>query len=73
MDDGDGAAGSAAVYDYLDDIIVSARTEVEHLHNLEMMLRPLEAAGFCFKHQKCVFLPQVEYLGHQIFAAGLQH
>ena len=57
---------------YLDDILVTGKTEAEHLCNLESVLRRLQAAGFRLKRQKCAFLlPQVEYLGHQITAEGL--
>ena len=58
---------------YLDDILITGATEEEHLQNLEEVLRRLRDAGLRLKRQKCSFmLPSVQYLGHNISAAGLQ-
>ena len=58
---------------YLDDILVTGRTEQEHLHNLEAALTRLEQAGIHLKREKCAFmLPEVEYLGHRLSAEGLR-
>jgi hypothetical protein len=58
---------------YIDDILITGESEAEHLANLEEVLARLEAAGMRLKRNKCSFLlPQVEYLGHQISAKGLQ-
>ena len=58
---------------YLDDILVTGRTEQEHLHNLEAALELLEQAGIRLKREKCAFmLPEVEYLGHRLSAEGLR-
>ena len=58
---------------YLDDILVTGKTEVEHLENLEAVLTRLEDEGLTLKKPKCqFFLEEVEYLGHKISAAGLQ-
>ena len=58
---------------YLDDILVTGRTEQDHLRNLDTVLSRLKEAGMRLKRQKCRFmLPAVEYLGHHISAAGLQ-
>ncbi|XP_061883310.1 uncharacterized protein K02A2.6-like isoform X1 [Entelurus aequoreus] len=57
---------------YLDDILVTGATEVEHLANLEEVLKRLSEAGLRLKRSKCVFLaPSVTYLGHRITAQGL--
>lgn len=57
---------------YLDDILVTGATEVEHLSNLEHVLRRLSEAGLRLKRSKCVFLASsVTYLGHRITAEGL--
>ena len=57
---------------YLDDILVTGKTEMEHLRNLEEVLSRLEKAGIRLKKSKCAFmLPSVEYLGHTISAEGL--
>ena len=57
---------------YIDDIIVTAATDEEHLAALEEVLRRLEEAGLRLRRNKCVFLASsVEYLGHRIDAQGL--
>lgn len=58
---------------YLDDILITGKTEEDHLCNLERVLTRLEQAGLRLKRSKCAFcLPSVQYLGHQISANGLQ-
>ena len=57
---------------YLDDILVTGRTEEEHLQRLDTVLQRLEKAGMRLKRNKCAFmLKSVEYLGHNISAEGL--
>ena len=58
---------------YLDDILITGKTNSEHLMNLHAVLTRLEEAGMRLKRNKCSFLlPKVEYLGHAISADGLQ-
>lgn len=53
-------------------ILVTGRTEAEHLDNLAEVLRRLAEAGVRLKREKCAFLlPSVDYLGHTISAEGL--
>uniref|UniRef100_H3B9C3 ribonuclease H n=1 Tax=Latimeria chalumnae TaxID=7897 RepID=H3B9C3_LATCH len=57
---------------YLDDILVTGLTEVEHLENLEEILNRLEKAGLCLKRSKCTFkAKEVVFLGHKVDATGL--
>ena len=57
---------------YLDDIIVSGRTEEEHLQNLATVLERLQQHGMRIKKEKCKFMcTSVEYLGHRIDSEGL--
>ena len=58
---------------YLDDILVTGKSEAEHHQNLDEVLTRLEQAGLRLKRSKCFFmLSSVEYLGHKISAQGLQ-
>ena len=64
--------GIEGVVVYLDDILVTGRSEEDHLRALEAVLRRLERAGLTVKQSKCTFLPpSVTYLGHKIDAEGL--
>ena len=68
--------GIDGVICYLDDILVSGRTEEEQLENLRKVLQRLQEHGIRPKKSKCVFLKtsvqtSVRYLGHVIDANGL--
>ena len=57
---------------YLDDILITGKTDVEHLQNLEEVLKRLQNNGLRVKPAKCRFMePSVEYLGHCINASGV--
>ena len=57
---------------YLDDILITGKSETEHLKNLQLVLQQLETAGLHLKKKKCEFLvPSITYLGHRIDAQGL--
>ena len=50
---------------YIDDELVTGRTEEEHLANLIEVLRHMDSAGVRLKRDKCQFrCYQVHYLGH---------
>ena len=58
---------------YLDDILVTGKSDDDHLHTLGIVLRRLDDHGFRVKKEKCAFLqPCVEYLCHKINCEGLQ-
>ena len=58
---------------YIDDFLITGKTESEHLRNLDEVLTRLESSGFRLKHRKCEFLlPSVDYLGHTITSDGLR-
>ena len=64
--------GIPQVICYIDDILVTGKTEAEHLYNLEEVLKRLWEHGVCLKKEKCQFLQDsVEYLGHRIDAQGV--
>ena len=64
--------GIPGVCCYIDDILIAANSEAEHLHRLETVLQRLESHGIRAKHRKCSFLmSEVDYLGHKIDAIGI--
>ena len=57
---------------YLDDILITGVSDVEHLRNLEEVLRRLQDHGIRVKKEKCHFIQDsVEYLGHHVDARGI--
>ena len=57
---------------FLDDVLVSGKTQAEHLNTLEKVLSRLESAGLKARADKCRFLVrQVEYLGHVVNEHGI--
>lgn len=58
---------------YLDDILITGKTDLKHIMTLYKVLSRLEEAGqLRLKSKKGAFmLPAVEYLGHRISAEGL--
>ena len=64
--------GIPGVVVYLDDILVTGKTEEEHLRSLEEVLKRLLEAGLCLRREKCVFMQDsVTYLGYRIDSQGL--
>ena len=64
--------GIPGVCCYIDDILITANSEAEHLQRLETVLQRLESQGIRAKHAKCSFLmSEVDYLGHKIDAIGI--
>ena len=57
---------------YLDDILITGKTDSEHFHNLEEVLQRLQWHGVRLRKEKCQFLQEsVEYLGHRIDETGV--
>ncbi|KAI2655662.1 Transposon Ty3-I Gag-Pol polyprotein [Labeo rohita] len=64
-------SGLAGLQCYLDDILVTGKTEAEHLSNLDSTLQHLKEYGLRVRKDKLEFFKQsVEYLGHVINADG---
>ena len=65
--------GLSNVTVYFDDILVTGKTDSEHLQNLSEVLTRLESAGLKLKRSKCTFMmTEIEYLGHRITPDGLK-
>ena len=65
--------GIPDVYMRIDDILVSVKTQTEHLQTLRTVLQRLKEAGARFKKKKCVFVAsEVVYLGLKINRNGIQ-
>uniref|UniRef100_A0A5S6QE65 Reverse transcriptase domain-containing protein n=1 Tax=Trichuris muris TaxID=70415 RepID=A0A5S6QE65_TRIMR len=65
-----GITGTAA---YLDDIIITGRSDEEHMDTLEMVSFRLLEYGFRIKRKKCKFLvDEVEYPWHIVSAEGVR-
>ena len=58
---------------YLDDIIISGKSDQEHLNNLETVLKRLEDSGLHLRKEKCAFMQDsLEYLGHRLDREGIR-
>ena len=56
---------------YIDDILITAPNEAQHLMRLEAVLERLKKFNIRSKREKCIFLaPKVEYLGHVLSKEG---
>ena len=57
----------------IDDILVSGKTDEEHLINLNLVISRLEKRGFKCKLEKNQFMKkEVIYLGHRVTAEGIK-
>ena len=64
--------GLPGVVAYFNNVLVTGKSQQEHLENLTRVLNCLEEAGVTLKRHKCTFAaPSVEYLGHVIDQEGL--
>ena len=55
---------------YIDDILITGKSNEEHLSTLDKVLSRLEKAGVRLKRKKCIFMaPDVVYLGQHATAS----
>lgn len=67
------ATVSSNVVNYIDDILVFAKSEEEHDRILRQVLRILKEKGIMLNQEKCIFkVPVVEFLGHKISNQGIE-
>ena len=65
-------AGIPGVCIYLDDILITAENDEQHLERLEQVLKRLEESGLKLNEKKCRYMEdEIKYLGHVIDASGL--
>ena len=58
---------------YLDDIIIWSADLVEHIRNVEIILKALRGASlYCSLKKTSLFCSSIEFLGHRISAEGIQ-
>ena len=58
---------------FLDDVIVTSKTQVEYKNNLREVLTRLSDVGLTLKESKCEFgMKDVQYLGYQVSSSGLE-
>ena len=58
---------------YLDDVVVFANTEAEHLKRLHTIFERFHEHGLKLKPTKCNFFKsEITYLGHQVSAEGMK-
>jgi hypothetical protein len=64
--------GIPGVCCYIDDILVTAKSDSEHVERIKLVLERLEKYGIRAKKEKCSFMAEsVSYLGHIINAEGV--
>ncbi|XP_063370343.1 uncharacterized protein LOC134658621 [Cydia amplana] len=59
-------------YGYLDDILISSSSEIEHKEHLSQLFRRLQDYGVLINTSKCVFgQSEVTFLGYRVSAQGI--
>lgn len=66
-------AGLEGVVVYLDDVLVSGRTQAEHDKRLHLLLNRMKEYGILLNEDKCVInVSQIEFLGHELTKTGIR-
>lgn len=64
--------GLPGVHCILDDMIVTGKTDEEHLRNLDSVLQRLQKFGLSVNLEKCYFFKDsVQYCGHEVTKDGI--
>ena len=57
---------------YVDDILIASKSAKEHKEHLRQVCQLLEDNGLVIRKDKCIFgVPEIEFLGHKVTAAGI--
>lgn len=65
--------GIDGVFVFIDDIVVTGRTQQQHLEHLAKVFERLEKAGLRLKKSKCKFFQnEITYLGHVVNKDGIR-
>lgn len=66
-------AGLEGVVVYLDDIMVTGRSQIEHDTRLKQLLNRLREHEILLNEEKCVFnVARIEFLGHELSSEGIR-
>ena len=58
---------------YLDDILIASKTHDDHRHHLRHVLELLSENGLVVNRAKCTLgVPEIDFLGHHVTAAGIR-
>lgn len=64
--------GMIGVMPFQDDVLLGAKTEDEHLCQIDQVLSIMETNGLKLRKEKChFFVSEIEFLGHRLNAKGL--
>lgn len=65
--------GIPGVTNFLDDILVTGKTEEQHITNLNLVFERLDKEGLTVRKEKCTFFaPEVSYLGFIVSEQGIR-
>ena len=60
------------VFVYLDDILITSKSETQHLEHLRLLFDRLEENGLVVKAEKCLFgVPEIDFQGHRVSGDGI--
>lgn len=66
-------AGLDGVVVYLDDVMVTGRTQKEHDERLHALLARLKEYGILLNEEKCLYnVPKIEFVGHELSSTGIR-
>ncbi|MBX9657126.1 MAG: DDE-type integrase/transposase/recombinase [Nitrospiraceae bacterium] len=65
--------GEDSAFAYLNDILISSKTQEDHRRHLQQVFSRLQATGLAANGDKCLFnATELEFLGHHVSASGIR-